>query len=137
MLMDEHLTPKISDFGTSKLQSSAQYTKNIGTGFYMAPELVLQEFYDEKVDVFSFSIVMFEMLVETDAPYGSTLSFNIEYTVSKNPLFRPMIPVAFEVLPEHHWYLELMSNCWKHNPKDRPSFSDIVEILSAKYNSLC
>lgn len=96
----------------------------------MAPEIVNNEFYDEKCDVFSFGIIMFELLVETTEPYGR-VAFNIEYHVARNPLFRPQIPLALSASLEQNqlWLIEIMSKCWMHNPEDRPSFVDIGNAL--------
>ena len=65
-------------------------TKYIGTSAYMAPEIANNEFYDEKCDVFSFAIIMFEVLTENFNPYGE-FAANIETKVAKNPLFRYVV----------------------------------------------
>jgi len=102
----------------------------------MAPELVLNEFYDEKCDVFSFAIIMFELLVETTKPYGTnTVTFNIELRVAKNPLYRPVPPPQFDLKDEYMWYIELMSCCWKHLAKDRMSFTEIISVLEKHMNN--
>lgn len=94
-------------------------------------ELVNNEFYDEKCDVFSFSLILFQLLVETNDPFEKqTPQFGVEFLVAKNPLFRPQIPLGFNILPEHIEYIELMSTCWKHAAEDRPSFSVLEQKLT-------
>ena len=93
----------------------------------MKSEIITNEFYDEKCDVFSFSIIMFELLVETTLPYGFVSQ--IEYRVATNPLFRPTIPLDFQVQSEQIWFIELMSTCWKHSAKDRPPFHEIITLI--------
>lgn len=50
---------KICDFGISKLM-----TKGIGSQKFIAPEIILEEdYYDEKVDVYSFSVLVFFIMI--------------------------------------------------------------------------
>jgi len=132
ILLDGYGIAKISDFGISRTKDAqANMTQLVGTSSYMAPEIALNEFYDEKCDVFSFAIIMFELLVETTKPYGTGITFNIELRVAKNPLYRPVPPPTFELKEEYVWYIELMSCCWKHFAKDRKNFQEILEELQA------
>lgn len=126
------------DFGISRVKADAnsKMTSRIGTGCYMAPELVLNEFYDEKADVFAFAIIMFELIVETNRPYGNAGGFAVEQQVARNPLFRPQTPMDFVVEPRHLCYIELMQTCWKHNPQDRPRFDRIVAILQEQIQQI-
>jgi serine/threonine protein kinase len=56
-------TAKVADFGTSKLLRSGtqHHTANIGTVQFMSPEVIAGEEYDEKVDIYSFAICMYEV----------------------------------------------------------------------------
>lgn len=68
--MDSSLTVKITDFGSSReLARAENMTTKIGTGAFMAPEIVLGEFYDEKVDVYSFGIILFVLIAEENKIY--------------------------------------------------------------------
>jgi serine/threonine protein kinase len=66
ILLTKDLKPKITDFGISKVlnENSNTKTKKIGTSIYMAPEVILTNNYDQKCDVFSFSIIMYQLLTE-------------------------------------------------------------------------
>jgi len=129
VLIDAAGVCKIADFGVSTTKGNTRMTNVVGTQVYMAPEVVLNEFYDERCDVFSFAILMFEVLVETINPYGKNESMNIHLSVSKNPAMRPMIPVDFDITPNQEWFIDLMHTCWKHNAANRKPFAEIVEIL--------
>jgi len=100
----------------------------------MAPEIVLNEFYDEKCDVFSFGIMMFELYCESLNPYGN--KGNIEVKVAKNPLFRPVFPDTIDVPQQHIFYVFLMQRCWSHEASLRPSFADIVTTFEEKVKTL-
>ncbi|KAG2383314.1 hypothetical protein C9374_004651 [Naegleria lovaniensis] len=89
ILLTSDYTAKIADFGLSKtisMNTCNSLTTNIGTLFYMAPELLLgtdissenvQE-YATKTDVFSFSIIMWELLFEEN-PYHNDDSQKIHF----------------------------------------------------------
>jgi serine/threonine protein kinase len=113
-------------------------TGSIGTFLYMAPEILSnQRTYDESCDVYSFAVVMYELLFET-APFAS------EDTTSTGSVFqlgmsilqgrRPAIPIA--VYNEQELGLiEIMKACWSQNPEDRPTFKNVfMELEKVKIN---
>ncbi|EFC41897.1 predicted protein [Naegleria gruberi] len=63
ILISNDFVGKVSDFGLSTPTDSAS-TKNIGTVFYMASEMIESGSYTTKVDVYSFSIIMWEVFFE-------------------------------------------------------------------------
>lgn len=107
---------KISDFGISKLMSTEQQTMTVGVGTlpYMAPEIIDNiEDYDEKVDVYSFGVLLFFMLSGGELP-------KIKMSEKMNGK-KAQIPASFT-----KFATELINSCWNFNSKDRPSFSDIL-----------
>ncbi|XP_076895105.1 uncharacterized protein LOC143547601 [Bidens hawaiensis] len=68
ILLDENMKAKIADFGLSKFHSRSQqastiHTKHIaGTNFYVDPEYVTSAKYKKESDIYSFGVVLFEML---------------------------------------------------------------------------
>jgi serine/threonine protein kinase len=66
ILLTKQLVAKISDFGISRVlnDNSNTKTKRVGTSLYMAPEVILTNNYDQKCDVFSFAIMMFQILTK-------------------------------------------------------------------------
>jgi serine/threonine protein kinase len=54
---------KITDLGISKLMKTSGLSTKIGTLFYLAPEIFHDEKYDEKSDIWSFGIMVLELLV--------------------------------------------------------------------------
>lgn len=123
ILLDEFLFPKISDFGLSKIIGNDD--NNIRSGFkgtyaYSAPEMFRNE-YSKKGDVFAFAIIVYE-IVTNEFPYSNLSPYQLAVQVQNGfrPSFKYDIPTC---------YRNLITSCWKDNPKERPSFEEIVQIL--------
>lgn len=68
-ILDDKYRPFITDFGFSRFWDSKNESMSIcGIPLYLAPEILLNSHYDCKVDVFSFGILMFEVVNEQQ-PY--------------------------------------------------------------------
>jgi calcium-dependent protein kinase len=68
----EYFNIKVIDFGTSDiLKKNKMLEKQIGTPFYIAPE-VLQNFYNEKCDIWSCGVIMYILLCGSPPFYGNT-----------------------------------------------------------------
>lgn len=67
ILLDEDFSPKVADFGLSKLVDRAMstvVTTMQGTPGYLALEWLLQAAITEKIDVYSYGIVLLELVIE-------------------------------------------------------------------------
>lgn len=63
LLMDDHQIVKIADFGVARvIEYNGHMTAETGTYRWMAPEVIEHKPYDEKADVFSFAVVLWELL---------------------------------------------------------------------------
>jgi len=113
---------KITDYGTSRfINQSTHMTGNVGTGPWMAPEVFNNKYYTEKADVYSFGVLMYEILTKKQ-PFHDQPSFNIAIIVTKGG--RPTIP---KDMPKH--WVKLMKDCWHEKPSKRPPFPKISKIL--------
>ncbi|XP_021834042.1 uncharacterized protein LOC110773828 [Prunus avium] len=116
---------KVGDFGLSKIKRNTLVSGGVrGTLPWMAPELLngSSTKVSEKVDVFSFGIVLWEILTGEE-PYANMHYGAIIGGIVNNTL-RPTIPSYCD--PE--WRV-LMEQCWAPNPAARPSFTEIASCL--------
>ncbi|EDO37575.1 predicted protein, partial [Nematostella vectensis] len=111
---------KISDFGTCKEfnEKSAKMTF-AGTVAWMAPEVIRNEPCSEKVDVWSFGVLLWELLTG-ELPYKGVDSSAIIWGVGSNNLQLPVPSTCPEGIQL------LMKLCWNSKPKNRPSFRQVL-----------
>uniref|UniRef100_A0A673JQS2 Mitogen-activated protein kinase kinase kinase 12 n=1 Tax=Sinocyclocheilus rhinocerous TaxID=307959 RepID=A0A673JQS2_9TELE len=128
MLITHDDLVKISDFGTSKeLRDKSTKMSFAGTVAWMAPEVIRNEPVSEKVDIWSFGVVLWEMLTG-EIPYKDVDSSAIIWGVGNNSLQLPLpesCPDGFKIL---------LRQCWNCKPRSRPSFRQILlhlDIASA------
>jgi serine/threonine protein kinase len=126
ILLDHANVPKLADFGVSREKIATQEMTRIGTPSYCAPEILKGEKYSEKVDIFSFGMILYAM-VSGRAPFRggegdqalSPLQIMMKIAVQKE---RPKIP------PEVHcptWLSDLINECWAAKPDQRPTADDV------------
>ncbi|KAG8386649.1 hypothetical protein BUALT_Bualt03G0170600 [Buddleja alternifolia] len=116
---------KVGDFGLSKIKRNTLVSGGVrGTLPWMAPELLngSSNKVSEKVDVFSFGIVLWEILTGEE-PYANMHYGAIIGGIVNNTL-RPTIPSYCD----QDWR-RLMEQCWAPNPAIRPSFTEIASRL--------
>lgn len=101
-------------------------TGNIGTVSWMAPEMFSNASYTEKIDVYSFAIVLYELVVR-EIPFAGENSFSLPVQVAKG--VRPKLPKNIS----KKW-TKLLTQCWHDKPSRRPTFLRIVEILQGLSN---
>ncbi|XP_019359338.1 PREDICTED: mitogen-activated protein kinase kinase kinase 13 [Gavialis gangeticus] len=114
---------KISDFGTSKeLCDKSTKMSFAGTVAWMAPEVIRNEPVSEKVDIWSFGVVLWELLTG-EIPYKDVDSSAIIWGVGSNSLHLPVpstCPDGFKIL---------MKQTWQSKPRNRPSFRQTLMHL--------
>ncbi|KAI5674456.1 hypothetical protein M9H77_14820 [Catharanthus roseus] len=116
---------KVGDLGLSKVKCQTLISGGVrGTLPWMAPELLngSSSLVSEKVDVYSFGIVMWELLTGeepyADLHYGAIIGGIVSNTL------RPSVPESCD--PD---WRSLMERCWAAEPSERPSFTEIANEL--------
>lgn len=118
---------KVTDFGLSRLRvNSYVITGPGGTPEWMAPELLRQEAFNEMSDVFSFGVILWE-LVMCEKPWREDHPMQIVFKVGSRGEKLPTPP------PEmcEPALREMIVACFADDPKRRPKFDDIVKRLDA------
>jgi len=123
----EFVHGKLGDFGTVVI-ASPNYGERLGNWQYMAPEAfrgALMVGYSPKIDVYSFGIVLWEIITGQE-PFLHHDNYQVfkESITKKNE--RPPIPSE-----THPSLKSLMEVCWQADTSKRPSFTQIIPILDS------
>ncbi|KAL4616346.1 hypothetical protein ACB092_07G192900 [Castanea dentata] len=130
LLMDENEDVQVADFGVARVKTqSGVMTAETGTYRWMAPEVLEHKPYDHKADVFSFAIVLWELLTGK-LPYEYLTPLLAAVGVVQKGL-RPIIPRH-----THPKLAELLEKCWQQDPALRPDLSEIIEICNKRQRRL-
>lgn len=118
---------KICDFGLGRFFAT-NMTKRTGTYIYMAPEVLAGTRYNQKCDVYSLGITIWEVF-SSKVPYYNQerKRHDIIDDVCKKSL-RPDLTDLRKDCPNH--IKTLITNCWNHLPNERPTMEEILKILT-------
>lgn len=126
ILLDNDYLPRIIDFGLSRFVGDEKeefMTANVGTPHWMAPELFTSQQYTNKIDVYAYGMLLWEILTNSSPFKGKTYA-QIMYDVCENGK-RPAIPLRTPSAVK-----SLISKCWAQNPEERPTFHKIYKLFA-------
>ncbi|XP_022720345.1 serine/threonine-protein kinase STY17-like isoform X2 [Durio zibethinus] len=133
ILRDDSGHLKVADFGVSKLltvKEDKPLTCLDTSCRYVAPEVFNDNDYDTKVDVFSFALILQEM-IEGHPPFSAKQDNEVHKAYASRE--RP----PFKAPAKHyaHGLKELIEDCWNEKPAKRPTFRQIITRLESIHNS--
>jgi sterile alpha motif and leucine zipper-containing kinase AZK len=96
---------------------------------FLGPEVMANKRYNEKADVYSFGMIMWEM-VAVKIPFDGMEAMQAAYAVM-NESYRPEIPSP--TLPE---YAQMIRDCWHQDPEARPSWEEVIPRLESMLTKL-
>lgn len=118
ILIDDHLQPKLCDFGwTINLEKNESRQTFCGTYEYMAPEIFEAHSYNSSVDIWSLGILLFE-LFHGHSPYSGSSVFQIyKNIVNQKLVFKEGV---------HPMITGLISRILQIKPEKRPTIDEIL-----------
>ncbi|KAJ8602147.1 hypothetical protein CTAYLR_003495 [Chrysophaeum taylorii] len=132
VLLTSKLRCKVADFALARSEHLRTLTTvctrhGAGTAPFMAPELLDENLFTAKSDVYSYAIVVWEILTR-DVPWEGQNQARIALGVVYKKQRPPVPSASWErgIPPE---LVDLMQDCWQHHPEDRPDFKLIVARL--------
>ncbi|KAA3472959.1 leucine-rich repeat receptor-like protein kinase PXL1 [Gossypium australe] len=141
ILLDANLEARIADFGLARMMIHKNETVSMVAGSYgyIAPEYGYTLKVDEKIDIYSFGVVLLELLsgkMPLDPSFGESVDI-VEWTrmkIKKNRGFEVLDPAIAgqckHVQEEMQLVLRIALLCTAKLPKDRPSMRDIITMLA-------
>uniref|UniRef100_A0A8C6TD80 receptor protein-tyrosine kinase n=1 Tax=Neogobius melanostomus TaxID=47308 RepID=A0A8C6TD80_9GOBI len=133
-MLDESYTVKVADFGLARdVYDKEYYSVHNKSGVklpvkWMALESLQTHKFTHKSDVWSFGVLLWELMTRGAPPYSDVNSFDITvFLMQGRRLLQP------EFCPDALY--TLMIDCWHPRPDRRPSFSDLVSRISSIFSS--
>ncbi|XP_037832779.1 tyrosine-protein kinase Srms-like isoform X2 [Kryptolebias marmoratus] len=129
ILVGDHLVCKVADFGLARIIKDSIYTASRNTKIpvrWTAPEAALRQRFSVKSDVWSFGVLLYEMMSHGKMPYeGKSNKEVLDILLSG---FRLPCPTR---CPQNIY--RIMLDCWAAEPSKRPSFHALQSQLDAIY----
>uniref|UniRef100_A0A3Q2QZX3 receptor protein-tyrosine kinase n=1 Tax=Fundulus heteroclitus TaxID=8078 RepID=A0A3Q2QZX3_FUNHE len=127
ILVNSNLVCKVSDFGLSRVledDPEAAYTTRGGKIpiRWTAPEAIAYRKFTSASDVWSYGIVMWEVISYGERPYWEMSNQDVIKAIDEG--YRLPAPMDCPVVLH-----QLMLDCWEKGRSDRPKFGQIVTIL--------
>uniref|UniRef100_A0A453GPU6 Protein kinase domain-containing protein n=1 Tax=Aegilops tauschii subsp. strangulata TaxID=200361 RepID=A0A453GPU6_AEGTS len=144
ILLDQDMNPKISDFGLAKIFSSNDIegsTKRVvGTYGYMAPEYASEGIYSIKSDVFSFGVLLLEILsgkrnsgFHQYGDFLNLLGYSWQLWEGGGWLELLEVSIVKEIhTTEARRYVNIALMCVQESADDRPTMSEVVAMLTSE-----
>jgi hypothetical protein len=126
ILISDQGVAKLTDFGASKRLSDDDDTLNgcktfSGTPFWMAPEVIRNEQYGRKADVWSIGCTLVEMVTGNHPWFPRTNAFAVMFHVTNTNEAPEVPPTLSEAC------LDFLSLCFDRDPEARPSVDELLE----------
>ncbi|XP_020238465.1 cysteine-rich receptor-like protein kinase 10 [Cajanus cajan] len=146
VLLDQEMNPKISDFGLAKAfeigQNQGNTKRVMGTYGYMAPEYVMEGLFSVKSDVFSFGVLVLEIICGrknsgfhlSGVGHGQTLTLYAWRIWCAGKCLELMDPTLEKTFTgsEVERCIHIGLLCVQEDATDRPTMSDVVVMLASE-----
>lgn len=142
LLIDDHDNCKIADFGISRYVSEDNATtlaKLRGTFSYCAPELYGGQTATPQTDVYSLSVLLWEMMMKVvtgnyHRPYAEYPHLIVDYQIIIQVAKNKLRPKIHEKCPKP--LTDVITICWDQSPEKRPDTGGMLDLLNQARPSL-
>ncbi|XP_035639596.1 tyrosine-protein kinase FRK-like [Oncorhynchus keta] len=136
VLVGENNVYKVADFGLARVLQAPQMPWNQTNLYYIpvgkaifplrwtAPEAIANEKFTIKCDVWSFGILLYEIMTFGQMPYSNMNDSQVKWLVPNG--YRMPYPVDHYCSQDMY---NIMLDCWKENKNDRPTFNALIMSL--------
>ncbi|XP_023259815.1 tyrosine-protein kinase Lyn-like [Seriola lalandi dorsalis] len=131
VLVSESLLCKIADFGLARVIEDNEYTAREGAKFpikWTAPEAINYGSFTIKSDMWSFGVLIYEIITYGKIPYPGMTKGEVMSSVQRG--YRMPQP---DSCPAELY--DVMMCCWKNKPEDRPTFDYMQSVLEDFYTA--
>ncbi|XP_061983796.1 cysteine-rich receptor-like protein kinase 25 [Populus nigra] len=148
VLLDKDMNPKISDFGMARMfagsEGEANTTRIVGTYGYMAPEYAMEGLYSTKSDVFSFGVLLLEIITgkrnsefnkSKRAPSLLAYAWQLWNEGKELELIDPLMADSC-CSDEFSRSMHIGLLCVQEDPCERPTMSSVVLMLKRESSIL-
>jgi serine/threonine protein kinase len=127
LFLDDKCRVRIGDFGIARFEDCGSISVSVvGTPCYMAPEAARGDVPTKAFDIFSFGLILYELLTgESVFPKNRDL---VRIAMMQAEGKRPEIPDWI-----HPMIAEVIKKCWSMNPAERPTFEEIYGELRQEW----
>lgn len=126
ILLDPQYYPRITDYYGFKIHKLIEKIDNkIGLSLYMAPEVIHEKKFGPEADVYSFGIIAYEILTNDRSFTNMVKKYESFDDIPQN-----ILPNLSLIKNDH--LRSIVMKCLSLDPKERPTFPDIIESLNDK-----
>lgn len=132
-------TVKVGDMGFARPVSEfSGMTQGVGTLRYMAPEVLSSGDYGVSADIFSFGILLHEML-SGSIPFSSKNEAALCLAImgGQRPPFEELLEIGHIGEERLHQAWSILQACWAEDPDTRPTAGQVAEMIQELHSSLC